>query len=196
MCQWEMRWEGIFSVRAQTIQVLKGKSYIIQWQGTQIRQTVMPSWSVVHSLLILQSTGCGYGNSKDSAMLNSSTFQMTVSEWMRGRQVTCTHTLWILWCCNKKNKHLLLNFYFITWLFITEQTQTRLYKPPKINTTIMLTYSLAKSYQVIHLYQLSADKKGVYNVETMMSDYNQLHLYFLNKSFWAAWSRRWHLHDS
>lgn len=29
-----------------------------------------------------------------------------------------------------------------------------------------------------------------------MSDYSPLHLYFLNKSLWAAWPRRWHLHDS
>lgn len=29
-----------------------------------------------------------------------------------------------------------------------------------------------------------------------MSDYSPLHLYFLNKPLWGAWSKRWHLHDS
>lgn len=71
----------------------------------------------------------------------------------------------------------------------TKQTRAQLHPHPQ-NETEPGYYSLAKWYQVIHLYRLSADKIGIYIVETMMSDYSPLHLYFLNKSLWAAWPRR------
>lgn len=160
MCWWEMRghlqWQG-----------LRGKTCIIQRRKTQILEPVMPPWSVLHSLLILQSADSGYGNSTESRILSCTCFQINTE--------TIPARCWHISLLQMENFMIVLDISFFGPRHAEKQT------PWTLNRLCR-----GKQYQAIHLYPLSVDRIGSYSDETMMSYSKRLHLYFLNKLLRAA----------